>query len=255
MIIWLNKAVEMQNKITQAVLLSAGLGTRLKPLTDQAPKVMLPVGGKPLLLWHIERLKSFGVLEFFVNLFHLPDVIRNYFADGSKWGVKINYCLEEPEIRGTAGGIKDFDGKLRGDFFVCYGDVFNRLDFKKMTEYFYSKSGIIGMTVVGETDHLDDSDLAEVAPDMRFLKIYPKPHKTLPLKYKAMTAAAFIFNERVLKYIPARTYYEIDHQLLPKVLSRGEKFYGYETSDYIKDIGTTERYTAVEEYVSTNLVK
>ncbi len=244
----------MQNKITQAVILSAGLGTRLRPLTDTVPKAMLPLSGKPLLQWHIERLKSYGVSEFFINLFHLPDVILDYFGDGSRFGVKINY-FREPEIRGTAGGIKDFERKLRGDFFVCYGDVFNQIDFKKMTDYFYSKSGVIGMTVIGGTDHPEDSDLVEVADDLMFLKIYPKPHQTMPLKYKAMNAAAFIFNERILKYIPANRYYEIDHQLLPDILLKGEKFYGYETSDYSKDIGTMERYRQVEEYISKNKIK
>ena len=239
----------MQSKITQAVLLSAGFGTRLRPLTDTTPKAMLPLGGKPLLLWHIERLKSYAVSEFFINLFHLPETIRDYFGDGSKFGVKINYYIE-PEIRGTAGGIREFAGKLRGDFFVCYGDVFNQVDFKKMTEYFYSKPEIIGMTVAGETDHPEDSDLAEVAADGQFTKIYPKPHKDLPATYKAMNAAAFIFNERILKYIPANAYYEIDHELLPDIILKGEKFYGYETKDYIKDIGTLERYKQVEEYIS-----
>ncbi len=238
----------MQNKITQAVILSAGLGTRLRPLTDSVPKAMLPLGSKPLLQWHIERLKSYGVSEFFVNLFHLPKVVQDYFGDGFKWGVKINYCLE-PEIRGTAGGVKNFQGGLRGDFFVCYGDVFNILDFGKMEEVFYARPGIIGMTVVGDTDHKEDSDLVEVADDLRFIKIHSKPHNILPAEYKAMRAAAFIFNERILKYIPADTYYEIDHQLLPDVIAKGEKFYGYETNDYIKDIGTMERYEAVEKYL------
>ncbi len=242
----------MQNKITQAVLLSAGLGTRLLPLTEDVPKVMLPIGGKPLLEWHIERLKSFGVSEFFINLFYLPEVVRNYFEDGSRWGVHIDYCLEEPAIRGTAGGVKDFEGKLRGDFFVCYGDVFSRVDLGKMRDAFYSRPGAVGMTVVGDTDHPEDSDLVEVADDVRFIKIHPKPHSALPSRYKAMRAAAFIFNERILGYIPANAYYEIDHQLLPDVLSKGEKFYGYETKEYLKDIGTMERYKQVEEYVSKN---
>lgn len=242
----------MQSKITQAVILCAGLGTRLRPLTDKVPKVMLPLGGKPLLQWHIKRLASYGVSEFFINLFHLPEVVQNYFGDGAKWGIKITYFLEL-EIRGTAGGIKDFNGKLHGDFFVCYGDVFNLVDFEKMAGYFYSKPDIIGTTIVGETDHPEDSDLVEVADDLRFLKIYPKPHKTISAKYKAMRAAAFIWNERILEYIPANAYYEIDHQLLPDIIGKGEKFYGYETEDYIKDIGTLERYKQVEEYISKNL--
>src|SRR3989344_995131 len=109
------------SSINQAVILSAGFGTRLEPITHgKIPKVMIPLQGKPILEWHIERLKSFGVEEIFINLFCLPEVIKNYFGDGSKWGVKIHYVVEEPEIRGTAGGLKDFEGTLAENFFVVY---------------------------------------------------------------------------------------------------------------------------------------
>lgn len=238
--------------ITQAVILSAGLGTRLREVTgDAIPKVMVLLLGKPILEWHIERLKAHGVKEFFVNLFYLPDAIKNYFGDGSKWGVTINYCLEEPEIRGTAGGVKDFGGKLTGNFFVIYGDVYNEIDYAKMEAAFAAHKGIIAMTTVGENDHPWDSDLVEVADDGRFLKIHPKPHKELPEKYKAMRAAVFIFNEKIFPYIPEKTYYEIDRELLPAVMAKGEVVYGYEPSkeEFIKDIGTPERYRAVEEYL------
>ncbi len=238
----------MQNKIKQAVILSAGFGTRLKPLTDNIPKGMVPFSGKPLLQWHIEQFKRHGVEEFFINLFYLPEVIKNHFRDGSKFGVKINYFLEEPDVLGTAGGIKDFQGKLHGDFFVIYGDVFSLVDYSKMTDAFYEKENPIGMELVGDTDHPHDSDLAEVDSNLRFLKIYPKPHKELPPKYKSMRGV-YIFNERILKYIPENKYYEIDHNLLPDVLEKGEKFYGYESGDYLKDIGTIERYNAVQKYI------
>jgi len=239
----------MQNKIKQAVILSAGFGTRLRPMTDGIPKVMVPFFNKPLLQWHIEQFKKYGVEEFFINLFYLPEVIKSHFGDGSKFGVKINYFLEGPEILGTAGGIKDFEGKLTGDFFVIYGDVFSLVDYSKMAKSFYEKEGTIGMELVGDTDHPYDSDLAEVNDNLRFLKIYPKPHKELPKKYKSMRGI-YIFNEKLLKYIPENKYYEIDHNLLPDILARGENFYGYETKDFLKDIGTMERYREVENYLS-----
>jgi NDP-sugar pyrophosphorylase family protein len=238
----------MSSAITQAVILSAGFGTRLRPLTDNIPKVMLPLGGKPLLEHHIEQLKKHGIREFFINLHYLPEKITDYFGDGSKWGVKINYSYE-PEILGTAGGVKNFDGKLRGDFFVIYGDVFSLIDYEKMIDAFYRRPKIAAMEVIGDNDHPYDSDLVEIDDDFRFLKIHPKPHKELPKKYKAMRAAAFIFNERIMRHIPAGTYYEIDRQLLPDLLSRGEKIYGYECEEFIKDIGTMERYREVEEYL------
>lgn len=254
----------MEHKITQAVILSAGLGTRLRPITDNIPKVMVPLLGKPLLEWHIERLKQHGAEEIFINLHYLPDAITNYFGDGSKWDVKITYALEAPDILGTAGGVKNFAAeggnenlsgaklRLNGDFFVVYGDVFNLLDYSKMAEAFYSHPDAAGVTIVGVNDHPHDSDLVTVDENLKFIKIYPKPNQELPENFRTMRSN-FVFNPRVLDLIPPRAYCEIDHQLLPDLLSRGEAIYGYETKDFLKDIGTLERYKQVEDYVSKNL--
>lgn len=243
----------MAVKITQAIILSAGLGTRLEPITHgKIPKVMVPLAGKPLLQWHIERLQSFGVEKIFINLFHLPEAVQNYFGDGSKWKVRIEYCVEAPDIRGTAGGIKNFERELHANFLVCYGDVFNLINHAKMMKAYAQRSGSIAMTVIGDNEHPHDSDLVEVDKNLQFIKIHPKPHTAMPPKYKTMLAAAFIFNKKILKYIPANAYYEIDHQLLPDVIARREKVYGYQCQDYVHDIGTPERYQQVQQYLRKN---
>ncbi|MDO8516259.1 MAG: nucleotidyltransferase family protein [bacterium] len=233
-------------KITQAVILCAGLGTRLRPVTDNIPKVMVPIVGKPLLERHIEQFRHHGVTDFFINLHYLPETITEYFGDGSKWGVKITYAFE-PTILGTAGGVKNFEKYLNGDFFLMYGDMVSLIDYSKMEEAFYGHPGAIGMVVVGENDHPEDSDLADIGPDMRFLKLYPKPHKELP-KTRTTLNAAYIFNKRIFGFIPAEKYYEVDHALIPGILSKDEKIYAYETEDYLHDIGTMERYDAAQEY-------
>lgn len=230
----------------QAIILSAGFGSRLKPLTDTMPKVMVPIGSKPILEHHIEQFKKYGVDEFLINLHYLPDVITDYFGDGSRWGVKIIYKYE-PEILGTAGGIKNFENEIMGPFFLIYGDIFSFADYGKFKDYFDKKDDAIGVEMVGDTDHPHDSDLAEVDENLRFLKVHKKPHKELPKNYKSMKAA-FIFKKEILNYIPKNSYYEIDHQLLPDILSRGLEFYGYEGRDYLKDIGTMERYQKAQEY-------
>jgi mannose-1-phosphate guanylyltransferase / phosphomannomutase len=240
----------MQTKVKQAVILSAGFGTRLREITGgDVPKVMVPMLGKPLLEWHIEQFKKHGVEEFFINLHYLPEKIKDYFGDGSKWGVKINYFFEEEKILGTAGGVKDFDGMLHGDFFMIYGDILSLADYSRMSDIFYEKpAGAFGMELIGDTDHPHDSDLVEVDEKLRFLKIHPKPHTELPARYKSMRGI-FILNEQILPHIPAATYYEVDHQLLPDILAKGERFYGYESDDYLKDIGTPERYHTVEAHL------
>lgn len=235
--------------ITQAVILSAGLGTRLKPLTDKIPKVMLPLNDKPLLEHHVKQFKKYGIQEFFINLHYLPEVIQNYFGNGEKFGVNISYALE-PKILGTAGGIKSFDERLKDNFLVIYGDVFSLVDYSKMTKAFFEKKDAIGMELIGDTDHPQDSDLVEVDEELRFLKIYPKPHEQLPKSFKAMRGV-YIFHEKTLSFIPQATYYEIDHELIPRLLAKGERFYGYDCQDYLKDIGTLDRYQEVQKYLKT----
>ncbi len=240
-----------QSKITQAIILSAGLGTRLRPLTDTIPKVMIPFMGKPLLWHHIEQLKKHGIKEIFLNLHYLPEVITEYFGDGRAFDVKITYMFEVPEILGTAGGVKNFEKDLKENFFVIYGDIYSQVDYTKMMEVYFAKPMSLGMEIVGDTSHPEDSDLVEVDEDLRFLKIYTKPHEKLPLSYKSMRAI-FIMNKKILNSIPSKTYYEIDHQLLPGILAQGHSFYGYECTEFLKDVGTLERYQKVVDYLKSN---
>lgn len=242
----------MPNKITQAVILSAGFGVRLRSVTEKMniPKVMIPLLGKPLLEWHIGALKQHGIKEFFINLHYLPDVITGYFGDGSKLGVKINYALEMSEILGTAGGVKNFDGKLGDNFFVLYGDTFYAIDYGAIASFYFSRDKIIGLGSVRKTDHPFDSDLAVLDEDGKVAQFLLKPHKELPENYWGMSAP-YIFSKKILEFVPAKTYYEIDHQLVPDILSRGYHYYAYKLKEgeFRKDIGTPERYREVEEYL------
>ena len=114
----------------KAVLLAAGKGERLKPLTENLPKVMISINGKPILEYHIEMLANAGTTDVFINLHHLPEKIMEYFKDGKKWGLKIQYSYE-PEILGTAGAVKKLEKELRpGPFLVIYGDNFLKINYR-----------------------------------------------------------------------------------------------------------------------------
>ena len=238
-------------KIKQAVILCAGLGTRLRPLTDTMPKPMIPILGKPLLEWNIEQFKKHGVTEFFINLYYLPDVIRNYFGDGAKWGVKINY-FQEKEILGTAGGVKNFADILDENFFLIYGDMLSLTDYSKMAEEFAIHPDAIGMQKMQRTDNYADADVAELANDKSFVRIHAKPHtEKYPNAYRMK--GVFILKKAILDYIPADTFYELGKQLLPDVVGRGEKFYSYECAEYTKGIDTMDKYQEVEDYLRKNI--
>ncbi|MEK7181169.1 MAG: nucleotidyltransferase family protein [Patescibacteria group bacterium] len=242
----------MENKISQAIMLSAGLGTRLRDITKgEIPKVMVLLVGKPLLEWHIEQFKKCGVNEFFINLHYLHEKITEYFGDGSKWGVKIRYFLETPEILGTAGGIKDFESQFNENFFVIYADTFYQINYKRIAEFYFSLENPIGLTTARITDHPEDSDLAIVGEKNEIKEFMIKPHKKLPSKDFYGTSAPYIFSKKILEYIPENKYYEIDHNLVPDLLSKGLNYYVYklQEGEFRKDIGTADRYHFVENYL------
>lgn len=113
----------------KAMILAAGRGERMRPLTDRTPKPLLKVGGKPLIVWHIERLAATGFKDLVINHAHLGEQIENALGDGSQWGVRIQYSPEEIALE-TAGGIANAM-PLLGDapFLVVNGDVFADIDF------------------------------------------------------------------------------------------------------------------------------
>jgi len=230
--------------IKQAVILSAGLGARLRPYTDAMPKPMIPILGKPLLEWHIEQYKKHGVSEFFINTHYLPEVIKDHFGDGSKFGVRVTYSFE-PVILGTAGGIKQFELQLDERFYFIYGDTFSLVDYSAMAAAYAAKKDPIGMQRVKETRDYADADVAELDRDGQFVAIHAKPHTMVyPNAYRLRGAS--IFERRILSYIPPGVPYEVGKQLLPAVVAAGEKFYGYECNDYSKGIDTEEKWKEVE---------
>lgn len=232
--------------LKQAVILSAGLGTRMGTLTKSVPKVMVPIGGKPLLEHHVLQFRKHGVTEFFVNLHYLPDVIRDYFGDGSKWGVSMTYAYE-PTILGTAGGAKQFETTLDDAFFLTYGDMFSRVDYTAMYGTFLKKMDAIGMQRMQKTDSYADADVAELDANGRFIAVHPKPHtEAYPNAYRMR--GTFILKRDILSYVPVGVPFELGKQLLPEIVRVGKNFYGYECGDYSKGIDTEEKYREVEEY-------
>ena len=115
----------------KAVILVGGPGTRLQPLTYETPKSMVPVLNKPFMEHTLAHLKQFGIEDIILALNYLPEAFRNYFGDGSRFGVRLTYCLEK-EPMGTAGAVKNAEQYLNGTFIVLNGDTFTDLDIADM---------------------------------------------------------------------------------------------------------------------------
>lgn len=232
----------------KALILAAGLGTRLRPLTDQIPKPMVPIGGKPMLEHHIEHLSASGIKEICVNLHHLPEKITDYFGDGSRWGVKIFYKFE-PQILGTAGAIKNFEDLLSDDFLLIYGDMLHRLDLEKFTAFHKNRGGLATI-VVHQEGNPANADILELGDNSKVLRLVPKPHsieELAPHQWKMQ--AIYAMSKKICDHIPAGQYCELDHETLPTLIQAGQAMYGYPTEEFIRDIGTWEQYRKAEEYL------
>ena len=123
----------------KAMILAAGEGTRLKPLTLETPKVLLPIRGKPYISLALSWLKCHGFTEVAINLYHLGDRIRQFLGSGLAFGVNVVYSPEETPL-GTAGGVKRMEQFFDGTFAVVYGDVFTNLNLGAMLNYHRAKA-------------------------------------------------------------------------------------------------------------------
>lgn len=228
--------------IKKAIILSAGLGTRMGDKTRDLPKVMLELNGKPILEHNLDALKSYGVEEVCINLHYLPEKIKEYFGDGKKWNIKINYNFE-PEILGTSGALVAFKDVLNEDFFVIYGDVLGKIDIKKWVE-FHEKNRSNATLIVHESSHPEDSDIAQLRKDGRIIKLVHKPGNS---DFGNIGSAAwYIVSPQIFEFLPNGKS-DFIKDVFPRMMSAGLRLYGYQTGEFLMDVGTPDRFKKAEE--------
>lgn len=234
----------------QAIILSAGEGKRLRPLTNNVPKVMLDINGKPVLEYHITLLKQHGINEIFLNLFTHPRKIIDYFEDGKKIGVNIAYSREDlessykgPLLLGSAGSLHNFKNQLKDDFFVIYGDVFMEVDFSKMYKFHKMKNSLFTIAV-HKASHPLDSDLIEFDRNKRIINWLKAPHgRTSGVN----NAGLYIINSKILELLPLEVPLDFAHGFIPLLLEKSLPLFAYETTEFMMDMGTLDRYNSLIE--------
>ena len=185
----------------QAVIMAGGKGTRLAELTrDEIPKPMVELAGKPLLLWQIERLKENGIQDILLVIGHLGSVIRDYFGDGSRFGVKIRY-FEEKEPLGTAGSFHYLKDLIRDEeFLMMSGDLMFNIDFERMVQFHREKKAAATL-FVHPNGHPYDSDLLVLDEEDRVIRFDSK-HNTRDYWYEnCVNAGIFVFGRRIRRNI------------------------------------------------------
>jgi NDP-sugar pyrophosphorylase family protein len=223
----------------KAFILAAGLGTRLRALGLDVPKVMVPVGGKPLLQHHIELLSRQGIREFIVNLHYLPEKITDYFGDGSRFGVRITYS-RETELLGTAGAVKKMERELRdGPFVLFYGDNLVRCDFAPLLALHRDRQALATIAL-WESPEPWTGGVVETELDGRVRRFLEKPDRK-EVSTNLINAGIYVLEPAVLDEIPVAQFYDFGRDLFPKLLAQRKPLYAMKPDAYIQDVGTPER--------------
>ncbi|OHB20553.1 MAG: hypothetical protein A3J67_00220 [Parcubacteria group bacterium RIFCSPHIGHO2_02_FULL_48_10b] len=233
----------------KAVILGAGLGTRLQHLITNIPKVMVPFGGKPLLLHIIERLKVQGFNEFIVNLHYYPDVITDFFGDGSKFGVSIQYSYEQ-ELLESAGAIKKMEQWLTEDFVLIYGDTYFTIDVRELVKIKHTTNAF-GVISVKHTQHLSQADVLEVdLATNRVIKTHSRPHNITELREGLYSSSPlYCWSSEILNFIPLDRKVHLDREIVPKLLEAGKILYArpLREGETVIDVGKPDNYQKVLE--------
>jgi NDP-sugar pyrophosphorylase family protein len=211
----------------QAMVLAAGQGMRLRPLTESLPKCMVRLGGKPLLEYGISWLRKHDVTNLAINLHHLPEAVTEYFGDGRRWGVHITYSLEQEPL-GTAGGVKHMASFFQGPFFVWYGDNLSTCRLDRLWAHHRACGAAVTVALHYREDPIHGGIVGLDAQDRitRFLE-KPAPNEVFS---RWVNAGIYVLEPGVLDAIPAGRPVDFGRDVFPAMLAAGRALYGYRMS-------------------------
>lgn len=220
----------------QALILAGGKGTRLKPITREIPKPLVPLQGKPVLEYSLDLFKKFGIKDILISIGFKGEKIKEYFGDGKRFGVNIRY-IEEDEPLGTAGPLKLAKKFLKGSFIMCNADELKDIDLMDMFMAHKENNamGTIALTSVEDTSKYGVAKLA----GSKILDFVEKPSKeNAPSNF--INSGLYILEPEVIDYVP-EGFAMVEKDVFPKLAKEG-KLFGYPFSGYWKPIGNFEQY-------------
>ena len=224
----------------RAVLMAGGSGTRLRPLTCDLPKPMVPILNRPIAEHIINLLKRHRITEVIATLHYLPDVMRDYFSDGSDFGVQMTYAVEEDQPLGTAGCVKNIADLLDSTFLVISGDSITDFDLNAAIE-FHQKKQSKATLILTRVPNPIEFGVVITDTQGRIRRFLEKPSSS-EIFSDTVNTGTYILEPEVLDYLPAMTECDFSKDLFPLLLDKGEPMYGYIASGYWCDVGHLEAY-------------
>ncbi|MEG4501478.1 NDP-sugar synthase [Microcoleus sp. F10-C6] len=250
----------------KAMILAAGKGTRVRPITQTIPKPMIPILQKPVMEFLVELLRQHGFDQIMVNVSHLADVIENYFRDGQKFGVQIAYSfegrIEEGELigeaLGSAGGMKriqDFSPFFDDTFVVLCGDALIDLDLTAAVKWHREKGAIATIVMKSVSREEVPSYGVVVTDDSGRIKAFQEKPSVEEALSTDINTGIYIFEPEIFNYIPSGKEYDIGSELFPKLVEAGAPFYGISMDFEWVDIGKVPDYWRAIQSVLLGQVK
>lgn len=227
-----------------AIILAGGEGTRLRPLTYQIPKALVPVQGKTLTEHTMDIFKNIGINDFYLSISYLADQMKDYFGSGENFQSKIKYLHEQTRM-GTAGPLlllKQSADISQEDFFMCNGDNLFACDFKAMLEE-HKKNKALATIALVEVEDPTPVGIARLEGD-RIVEFVEKPtREQAPSKYA--NSGYYIISPEIFEHLPERDFVMMEKDIFPAVADKGRLF-GFKSNAQWFDTGTPERYERVK---------
>ena len=234
----------------KVVIMAGGKGTRIAQVNATVPKPMIPIEGKPILEYQIETLKKQGYTDIILIVGHMGNVIQKYFGDGSAFGVQISYIVEEQPL-GTAGALYFLKDEVQNDFLLLNGDIIFDVDIQKFLEY-HCNQRTAATILTHPNSHPYDSGIIIADDKNRVTNWLHKEDERLWYKNR-VNAGLHMFSPRIFESFHEAKKCDLDRDVLKPLIKEGELSV-YDSPEYIKDMGTPDRYYAVIEDIKSGKV-
>ncbi|HBH46648.1 MAG: hypothetical protein A2445_02635 [Candidatus Jacksonbacteria bacterium RIFOXYC2_FULL_44_29] len=237
-------AYKLNLPVSKAVILAADQGIKFRPFTYEMPKAMLPVGGRPLLEHIIIGLRESDIRDIYISVGHLADKIKSYFGNGSKFGVRITYSVQNRSDLGTGGALRTMKPNLgpQEAFFLIYGDVLADINYQDMVRFYYGHRDVLG--VVALTTVRNPEFWGVVKLEGEYIKDFiekPEPHAT---QSHLISAGIYLLKGKIFSHLPRDKSVSLEKDILPKLIKK-YKLLGYLLKGSWYDISTPEVYDQV----------
>ena len=223
----------------KAVVMAGGEGTRLRPLTSNQPKPMVPIVGKPCMEHILELLRKHGMTDVIVTVAFLPQAIRGYFGDGEAMGLDIEYSVEESPL-GTAGSVRLASAKLDDTFLVISGDALCDIDLTRLVEVHKEKGAAVTIGLKSVDNPLEFG-IVVTDEEGRVERFLEKPSWGQVFS-DTINTGIYVLEPEVLRHIPEDGPYDFSKELFPLLLEMGRPIYGHVCDGYWQDIGNLDQY-------------